>query len=82
LPQYIPAFVSGGTFFFTLARLERRRKLLTENTDVFGIVQVAKGGMRFAFPPYGPNFSGPKRYPLPTPPLGENSGKFEKSGVP
>ncbi len=33
MPQYIPAFVPGGTFFFTVALLERRRKLLTENIE-------------------------------------------------
>jgi putative transposase len=31
MPQYIRAFVPGGTFFFTVTLLERRRKLLTEN---------------------------------------------------
>ncbi len=30
MPQYIRAFVPGGTFFFTVTLLERRRKLLTE----------------------------------------------------
>jgi putative transposase len=29
MPQYIRAFVPGGTFFFTATLLERRRKLLT-----------------------------------------------------
>jgi putative transposase len=33
MPQYIRAFVPGGTFFFTVKRLERRRKLWTENID-------------------------------------------------
>ena len=33
MPQYIRAFVPGGTFFFTVTRLERRRKLLTEYID-------------------------------------------------
>ena len=33
MPQYIRAFVPGGTFFFTVNLLERRRKLLTENID-------------------------------------------------
>jgi len=33
MPQYIRAFVPGGTFFFTVALLERRRRLLTENID-------------------------------------------------
>jgi len=31
MPQYIRAFVPGGTFFFTVNLLERRRQLLTEN---------------------------------------------------
>jgi REP element-mobilizing transposase RayT len=33
MPQYIRAFIPGGTFFFTVTLLERRRKLLTENID-------------------------------------------------
>jgi putative transposase len=33
MPQYIRALVPGGTFFFTVALLERCRKLLTENLD-------------------------------------------------
>jgi len=33
MPQYIRAFVPGGTFFFTITLLERRRKLLTEHID-------------------------------------------------
>jgi REP element-mobilizing transposase RayT len=33
MPQYIRAFVPGGTFFFTVNLLERRRKLLTEHID-------------------------------------------------
>jgi putative transposase len=33
MPHYIRAFVPGGTFFFTVTLLERRRKLLTENVD-------------------------------------------------
>jgi len=33
MPQYIRAFFSGGTFFFTVTLLERRRKLLTEHID-------------------------------------------------
>jgi len=33
MPRYIRAFVPGGTFFFTLALLERRRRLLTEHID-------------------------------------------------
>ncbi len=43
MPQYIRAFVPGGTFFFTVTLLERRRKLLTENIDqlreVFKVVR-------------------------------------------
>ena len=31
--QYIRAFAPGGTFFFTVTLLERRRKLLTEHID-------------------------------------------------
>jgi putative transposase len=33
MPQYIRAFVPGGTFFFTVTLLERRRKLLIEHID-------------------------------------------------
>jgi putative transposase len=33
MPRYIRAFVPGGTFFFTLSLLERRRRLLTEYID-------------------------------------------------
>jgi len=33
LPPYIRAFVLGGTFFFTVALLERHRKLLNEHID-------------------------------------------------
>jgi putative transposase len=31
MPQYIRAFIPGGTFFFTVAILERRRSLLTQH---------------------------------------------------
>ena len=31
MPRYIRAFIPGGAFFFTLALLERRRRLLTEH---------------------------------------------------
>jgi putative transposase len=31
MPNYIRAFVPGGSFFFTVAILERRRELLTEH---------------------------------------------------
>jgi len=33
MPRYVRAFVPGGTFFFTVALLERRRRLLTERID-------------------------------------------------
>ena len=33
MPQYLRLFIPGGTFFFTVTRLERRRKLLTEHID-------------------------------------------------
>jgi putative transposase len=33
MPQYVRAFVPGGTFFFTATLLERRRRLLTEHID-------------------------------------------------
>ena len=42
MPQYIRAFVPGGTFFFTATLLERRRKLLTENID--NLREVFKAG--------------------------------------
>jgi len=35
MPQYIRAFVSGGTFFFTVTLLARLGKLLTEHLDDF-----------------------------------------------
>ncbi len=34
MPQYIRAFVPGGTFFFTVALLERRRTLLVDHIDL------------------------------------------------
>ncbi len=33
MPRYIRASIPGGTFFFTLALLERHRTLLTEHID-------------------------------------------------
>ena len=33
MPQYLRALVPGGTFFFTVTLLPRRRKLLTEHFD-------------------------------------------------
>jgi putative transposase len=41
MPQYIRAFVPGGTFFFTVALLERHRKLLTEHIDALSAVFMA-----------------------------------------
>ncbi|WP_133513368.1 REP-associated tyrosine transposase [Candidatus Thiosymbion oneisti] len=38
MPNYIRAFVPGGTFFFTLNLLERRRRLLTNHSDDLRIV--------------------------------------------
>jgi putative transposase len=34
MPNYVRAFVPGGTFFFTVALLERRQRLLTDHIDV------------------------------------------------
>jgi putative transposase len=34
MPRYIRAHIPGGTLFFTVALLERRRRLLTEHVDV------------------------------------------------
>lgn len=34
MPQYVRAHIPGGTFFFTVALLERRRSLLTEHVDL------------------------------------------------
>lgn len=46
MPRYVRAFVPGGTFFFTVALLERRRRLLTEHVEelrrVFADVYRAK----------------------------------------
>jgi hypothetical protein len=49
MPQYIRAFVPGGTLGFTVTLL---RQMIT-----FGVLRWndSKGGMRFAFPPYGPS---------------------------
>ena len=33
MPRYIRAYVPGGTFFFTVALLERHRRLLTDHVD-------------------------------------------------
>ncbi len=33
MPRYVRAFVPGGTFFFTVALLERRQRLLTDHID-------------------------------------------------
>ena len=37
MPRYIRAFVPGGTFFFTVALLERQGQLLTEHIDLLRI---------------------------------------------
>ncbi|NGY04896.1 REP-associated tyrosine transposase [Solimonas terrae] len=34
MPRYVRAFIPGGTFFFTVTLLERRRNLLTEHVDL------------------------------------------------
>jgi putative transposase len=34
MPRYVRAFVPGGTFFFTVATLERRRGLLVPHVDL------------------------------------------------
>jgi putative transposase len=54
MPQFLRTFVPGGTFFFTVTLLERRLTFLTEHPDDLRAGFNAKGGMRFAFPPYGP----------------------------
>jgi len=33
MPRYVRAFVPGGTFFFTVALLDRRQRLLTDRID-------------------------------------------------
>lgn len=46
MPQYIRAFVPGGTFFFTVAILERRRQLLIQHIaelrNAFSAVRAQK----------------------------------------
>lgn len=34
MPQYTRAYVPGGTFFFTVALLERKQRLLTDHVDL------------------------------------------------
>ena len=34
MPQYSRAYIAGGTFFFTVALLERKRDLLVANVDI------------------------------------------------
>ena len=41
MPQYLRAFIPGGTFFFTVTLLERRRKLWTEPIDNLRAVFMA-----------------------------------------
>jgi len=40
MPRYIRAYVPGGTFFFTVALLERRRSLLTEHIEELRVAFV------------------------------------------
>ena len=44
MPHFIRAFIPGGTFFFTVALLERRRSLLTDHIDKLrsAVVEVRK----------------------------------------
>jgi hypothetical protein len=37
MPEFILAFVPGGTFFFTVTWLKHREKLLAEHIDDFGL---------------------------------------------
>jgi hypothetical protein len=46
MPQYLRALVPGGTFFFTVTLLERRRKLLTEHVDNFRVSLMVAGQRR------------------------------------
>jgi hypothetical protein len=56
LPQYLRSFTPGSTFFFTLTRLECRRKLLIENLDklreVFKVARLIQAST-VAFDPAG-----------------------------
>lgn len=38
MPRYLRAYVPGGTYFFTVTLLERRKKLLTEHIDLLRAV--------------------------------------------
>jgi putative transposase len=46
MPSYTRAFVPGGTFFFTVALLERRHRLLTEHIELlrhaFSVTQARR----------------------------------------
>jgi len=46
MPDYVRAYVLGGSYFFTVALLERRRRLLTENIEAlreaFGSVRARR----------------------------------------
>jgi putative transposase len=42
MPDYVRAYVPGGSYFFTVALLERRRRLLTENIEAFGSVRARR----------------------------------------
>ena len=47
MPHYVRADIPGGTSFFTVALLERRRRLLVEN---IGALREAFRGVRHRYP--------------------------------
>ncbi|ANX05051.1 hypothetical protein PG2T_13280 [Immundisolibacter cernigliae] len=47
MPHYVRADIPGGTFFFTVALLERRRRLLVKN---IGTLREAFRGVRHRHP--------------------------------
>jgi len=62
MPQYIRAFVPGGTFFLTVTLLVFIDAWNAAFIPLTGLKMItfevyrwnnAKGGMRYAFPPYG-----------------------------
>jgi len=46
MPHYIRAFIPGGTFFFTVTLLERRRRLLIEHIEALRDAFAATGRRR------------------------------------
>ena len=46
MPQYLRALVIGGTFFFTVTLLERRRKLLNKYFDNLRALLMAARQLR------------------------------------